>query len=202
MSELVNRTVFLYLLAIVSGFAVGSVYNQPWMPLLFGMVATCALVPTFIKMSNKATVHHTEGFANTEGFKNDISDMNDIGVEGSELTTLTQTTKSARNPFQNIMVDDYKYAPNRDSAPDITTTESKVALDAMFRTQWYSDPTDVFGKTQGQRMFLTQPNTTIPNDQKSYQEWLYKIPGKSCKEGNYDACYGGTNGSVIPWLNT
>jgi hypothetical protein len=208
MSELVNRTVLLYVVAIVSGLAVGSVYNQPWMPLLFGMVATCALVPTFIKMSNKAAVHHTEGLANTkglantEGFANDISDMNDIGVEGSELTTLTQTTKSARNPFQNIMVDDYKYAPNRDSAPDITTTESKVALDAMFRTQWYSDPTDVFGKTQGQRMFLTQPNTTIPNDQKSYQEWLYKIPGKSCKEGNYDACYGGTNGSVIPWLNT
>jgi len=207
MSELVNRTALLYVVAIVFGFAVGSVYNQPWMPLLFGMVATCALIPTFMKMRSKAARHlyteglATEGLANTEGFVDDISNMNDIGVKGSELTTLTQTTKSARNPFQNIMVDDYKYAPNRDSAPDITTTESKVALDAMFRTQWYSDPTDVFGKTQGQRMFLTQPNTSIPNDQKSYQEWLYKIPGKSCKEGNYDACYGGTNGSVIPWLN-
>lgn len=167
------------------------------MPLLFAMVATCALIPTFMKMSTKAAaaVHHTEGFVD------DISNMNDIGVKGSEITTLTQTTKSARNPFQNIMVDDYKYTPTRSAAPDITTTESKVSLDAMFRTQWYSDPTDVFGKTQGQRMFLTQPNTTIPNDQKSYQEWLYKIPGKSCKEGNYDACYGGTNGSVIPWLN-
>ena len=198
MSELVNRTVLLYLVAVVSGLAVGSLYNQPWMPLLFGMVATCALIPTFMKMRTKAAaIHHTE-----EGFVDDTSDMNDIGVEGSEITTLTQTTKSARNPFQNIMVDDYKYTPNRDAAPDITSTESKVSLDAMFRTQWYSDPTDVFGKTQGQRMFLTQPITTIPNDQKSYQEWLYKIPGKSCKEGNYDACYGGTNGSVIPWLNT
>ena len=198
MSELVNGTVLLYVVAVVSGLAVGSLYNQPWMPLLFGMVATCALIPTFMKMRNKAAIHHTE----EEGFVDDVSDMNDIGVEGSEITTLTQTTKSARNPFQNIMVDDYKYTPNRDAAPDITSTESKVALDAMFRTQWYSDPTDVFGKTQGQRMFLTQPITTIPNDQKSYQEWLYKIPGKSCKEGNYDACYGGTNGSVIPWLNT
>lgn len=198
MSELVNRTVFLYVIAIVSGFAVGSLYNQPWMPLLFAMVATCALIPTFMKMRTKAAaaVHHTEAFVD------DISDMNDTGVEGTQLDTLTQTTKSARNPFNNVLVDDYKYAPNRDAAPDITSTESKVALDAMFRTQWYSDPTDVFGKTQGQRMFLTQPNTTIPNDQKSYQEWLYKIPGKSCKEGNYDACYGGTNGSVIPWLNT
>jgi len=200
MSELVNRTVLLYVIAVISGLAVGSLYNQPWMPLLFGMVATCALIPTFMKMRSKAA-RQLYDMKNTEGFVDDISDMNDIGVKGSELTTLTQTTKSAKNPFQNIMVDDYKYAPNRDAAPDITTTESKVALDAMFRTQWYSDPTDVFGKTQGQRMFLTQPNTTIPNDQGSYQNWLYKIPGKSCKEGNYDACYGGTNGSVIPWLN-
>jgi hypothetical protein len=197
MSELVNRTVLLYVVAIVSGLAVGSLYNQPWMPLLFGMVATCALIPTFMKMRSKGTRE-----LYTEGFVDDISDMNDTGVEGSQLDTLTQTKKSARNPFNNVMVDDYKYAPNRSEAPDITSAESKVALDAMFRTQWYSDPTDVFGKTQGQRMFLTQPNTTIPNDQKSYQEWLYKIPGKSCKEGNYDACYGGTNGSVIPWLNT
>jgi hypothetical protein len=66
---------------------------------------------------------------------------------------------------------------------------------------WYNDPTDVFGKTQSQRMFVTQPSTTIPNDQKSYQELLYKIPGKTCKEGNPRACYGGTNGAAFPWLN-
>ena len=104
------------------------------------------------------------------------------------------------NPFNNILVDEYS-SPTRAPAPDITTTESKVALDAMFRTQWYSDPTDVFGKTQGQRMFVTAPVTTIPNDQGSYQNWLYKIPGKTCKEGNQDACYGGSEGAVMPWLN-
>ena len=212
MSELVNRTVLVYLVGIVSGFVFGSLSNQPWMPLLFGMIATCALIPTFMKMRNTANLYEMVGSTPTstfgqmkdisEGFVDDISNMNDTGVEGSQLEVATTTTQNARNPFQNIAVDDYKYAPTRSAAPDITSTESKVALDAMFRTQWYSDPTDVFGKTQGQRMFLTQPNTTIPNDQKSYQNWLYKIPGKTCKEGNYDACYGGTNGAVIPWLNT
>jgi hypothetical protein len=200
MSELVNRTVLVYLVGIVSGFVFGSLSNQPWMPLLFGMIATCALIPTFMKMRNTANLYEMKDIS--EGFVDDISNMNDTGVEGSQLEVATTTTQNARNPFQNIAVDDYKYAPTRSAAPDITSTESKVALDAMFRTQWYSDPTDVFGKTQGQRMFLTQPNTTIPNDQKSYQNWLYKIPGKTCKEGNYDACYGGTNGAVIPWLNT
>ena len=200
MSELVNRTVLVYLVGIVSGFVFGSLSNQPWMPLLFGMIATCALIPTFMKMRNTANLYEMKDIS--EGFVDDISNMNDTGVEGSQLEVATTTTQNARNPFQNIAVDDYKYAPTRSAAPDITSTESKVALDAMFRTQWYSDPTDVFGKTQGQRMFLTQPNTTIPNDQKSYQNWLYKIPGKTCKEGNYDACYGGTNGAVMPWLNS
>jgi len=50
-------------------------------------------------------------------------------------------------------------------------------------------------------MFITQPVTTIPNDQDSYQKWLYKIPGKSCKEGGAENCYGGTEGAMLPWLN-
>ena len=205
MSELVNRIILAYSVSVISGFAIGSLYGKAWMPLLFGMIATCALIPTFMKMRNKARpLYEEDNYSSnsSEGFVDDTTDMNHTGVEGSQLNTLTQTTKNARNPFQNITVDDYKYAPTRAAAPDITTTDSKVALDAMFRTQWYSDPTDVFGKTQGQRMFISQPNTTIPNDQGSYQNWLYKIPGKTCKEGNYDACYGGTNGAVIPWLNS
>jgi hypothetical protein len=30
---------------------------------------------------------------------------------------------------------------------------------------------------------------------------LYKIPGKTCKEAGGEACYGGTDGGPIPWLN-
>ena len=191
MSELVNRVVLVFVTAVLAGFALGSVLGQPWMPLLFGMVATCFLIPTFIKMRSYELFK--EGFEDSE---------NEEPVQGSQLEAVTKTTASARNPFQNVMVDDYKYAPTRAAAPDITTPQAKVELDAMFRTQWYSDPTDVFGKTQSQRMFVTQPNTTVPNDQGSYQDWLYKIPGKTCKEGNYDACYGGTNGAIMPWLNT
>ena len=219
MSELVNRAVLVYAVSLVLGFIVGSVTKKSWMPLFFGIIATCFLIPTFMKMK---TYERFKDASGSEGFKdasgsegfNDASgseafadasgsegfdDMN--AVEGSQLDKLTKTTSSARNPFQNVMVDDYKYAPTRAAAPDMTTPEAKIELDAMFRTQWYSDPTDVFGKSQSQRMFVTQPNTTVPNDQDSYQKWLYKVPGKTCKEGNYDACYGGSGGAVIPWLD-
>ncbi len=123
--------------------------------------------------------------------------MNDVGVSGTLLTS----EFNSKNPFQNVLIDEIKYAPTRGAAADITTTGSKVALDEFFRVQWYSDPTDVFGKAQSQREFVSMPNTTIPNDQGSYQDWLYKIPGKTCKEGGAPNCYGGTNGGVLPWTN-
>jgi hypothetical protein len=75
-------------------------------------------------------------------------------------------------------------------------------LDAFFKVQWSSDPTDVFGRTQSQRQFVAMPSTSIPNDQGSYQNWLYKIPGKTCKEGGRQACLPGTDGAVVPWLST
>jgi hypothetical protein len=45
------------------------------------------------------------------------------------------------------------------------------------------------------------PSTSIPNDVHSYQNWLYKIPFKTCKEGNSAACVPGTDGGAFPWLN-
>ena len=78
----------------------------------------------------------------------------------------------------------------------------RAPLDDFFRTEFYSDPTDVFGKTQSQRQFITMPSTSIPNDQDSYQNWLYRIPGKTCKEGGREACLPGTDGGPIPWLNS
>ena len=198
MSELVNRVVLIYLIFFVAGFILGSACNISGMPLLFGIIATCFLFPTFMKMREYNQM--AEGFADSE--PDAVEHSNELtGQEGTQLDKITKAASTARNPFQNVMPDDYKYAPTRDAAPSVTIPEAKIALDSMFRTQWYSDPTDVFGKTQSQRMFVTQPNTTIPNDQESYQSWLYKIPGKTCKEGNYDACYAGTGGGVIPWLD-
>ena len=34
-----------------------------------------------------------------------------------------------------------------------------------------------------------------------FASWLYRIPGKTCKEGGREACLAGTDGGPIPWLN-
>jgi hypothetical protein len=212
-SELINEIVFIYLFALIIGFLASSALKGA--PMVAGLVATVYLIPTFMKLRNVeafriqfigsesvaedsddpdelyqaglvANASPSEGFVVSQP----VPDFNDTGVVGAPA-----------NPLNNVLVSEIKYAPTRAAAPDITTRDSKIAMDDFFRVQWYSDPTDVFGKSQSQREFITQPSTTIPNDQGSYQDWLYKIPGKTCKEGNAAACYGGTNGAQMPWLN-
>lgn len=112
-----------------------------------------------------------------------------------------RTPPTARNLFMNVLLDEIKYNPDRPTAASVDNPTVKQTLDDYFRVQWFSDPTDVFGKNQSQRQFVTQPSTTVPNDQGSFADWLYKIPGKTCKEGGREACLSGTDGGPIPWLN-
>lgn len=153
-----------------------------------------------------------------EHFVNGTNDK-EVGVKGIEepighASTLSQTAgtysgptlpeytpPTARNLFMNILVDEYKYHPERPEAADVDHPAVKQAMDDFFRVQWFSDPTDVFGKNQNQRQFITQPSTTVPNQQGEFADWLYRIPGKTCKEGGRPACLAGTDGSAIPWLS-
>ena len=112
------------------------------------------------------------------------------------------TLPSPRNPFMNVLIDEIKYNPLRKGAKSVEDPVVKSTMDDFFRVNWFSDPTDVFGKSQNQRQFITMPSTTVPNDRESFQNWLYKIPGKTCKEGGREACVGGTEGAAIPWLNS
>jgi hypothetical protein len=118
---------------------------------------------------------------------------------GSSLPDYTPPT--SRNLFMNVLLDEIKYNPDRPEAATVGNPTVKQTMDDFFRVQWFSDPTDVFGKNQGQRQFITQPSTTVPNDQGSFADWLYKIPGKTCKEGGRAACLSGSDGSHLPWLN-
>jgi hypothetical protein len=127
----------------------------------------------------------------------DVIGFKNTGIQSK----LYETGPTARNPFMNVLIDELKFNPGRPRAESVLDPAVKVKLDDFFRTEFFNDPTDVFGRSQSQRQFITMPATSIPNDVDSYQNWLYKIPGKTCKEGNPDACVPGTNGATIPWLS-
>ena len=63
----------------------------------------------------------------------------------------------------------------------------KKALDH----QLYRDESDIFDNLHSQRTFYTMPVTTIPNKQKKFAEFLYKMP-PTCKEGNGGGCINNT----------
>ena len=188
-SELTNTIVVWYGLAVVIGAIVYTIYGSAYPALLVLLTATFILIPVFLSYGK---------------LQKPVADCPPKKKEG--FTTFFQpvpskTESTARNPFMNVLIDEIKYNPTRPPAANSSSLNNKLLLDDFFRVQFTSDPTDVFGKTQSQRQFITMPSTTVPNDQASYQDWLYKIPGKTCKEGGREACLPGTDGGKIPWLN-
>ena len=149
-------------------------------------------------------VHPKEHFVNGGSSQGSVQPSGVVEVDafpyaGPALPDYTPPT--SRNLFMNVLLDEIKYNPGRPEAAPVSNGDVKQTMDDYFRVQWFSDPTDVFGKNQSQRQFVTQPSTTVPNDQGAFANWLYKIPGKTCKEGGRDACLAGTDGGAIPWLN-
>ena len=64
-----------------------------------------------------------------------------------------------------------------------------------FNKNLYRDLTDVYGKNNSQRQFYTTPITTVPNDQNSFANWLYRSE-KTCKEGDGNRCSANNYGSL------
>lgn len=116
-----------------------------------------------------------------------------IGADGG-----LRTEPTAANPYMNLLVSEYSMNPTRPPAASIQSIAARSEIDQFFDTMFADDPGDVFRKTQSQRMWVTQPVTTVPNDQDSYQNWLYRVPGRTCKEGNGVVCNFVTD-NKIPW---
>jgi hypothetical protein len=123
-----------------------------------------------------------------------------------EQATITEgfadkTDPAPANPFMNVLIPEIKYDPERPEAASVDDPTVKQQLDDMFRTNFFNDPTDVFGKSQDQRQFITMPSTSIPNDRESFMKWCYNITPQNCKSGGREGCLPGTDGGPITSLN-
>ena len=114
----------------------------------------------------------------------------------------TRTLPTGPNPFMNLLINEIKDNPKKPPAINIDTPEMGRELSDQFQSRVYNDPNDVFQHTQNQRIWVVQPSTSIPNDRESYQNWLYRVPGKTCKEGNNAVCRTATEGTAVTWLSS
>jgi len=213
-SELVNHIILVYIVAGVAGLALSYARNDYTFSAISIALATIWSLPAIFKLigTKRARENFQDGAGAaaaagaTEGAENETKKWTSADavpvydVIGSGAASPTLTLPTARNPFMNVLIDEIKYNPKRPMAASVLDPSVKVGLDDFFRSGFYSDPTDVFGRTQSQRQFVTMPSTSIPNDVDSYQKWLYKIPGKTCKEGGREACLPGTDTCCLPWL--
>jgi hypothetical protein len=187
-----------------------AVVRMDWRWLMTGVVFALFGVAAWFFMQARGSVR--EGFDELEeGFSapsvpltaapilTDASSLNNrylpdvIGQKG-------RTDPTPANPFMNVLISEISDNPYRDPAAYVEGAETKATLDDYFSTLFANNPGDVFNHTQSQRQFVTMPVTTIPNEQGAFADWLYRVPGRTYKEGNTAAGPFYTTGAEqLPW---
>ena len=116
--------------------------------------------------------------------------MNDEFLEGTK-----------KNPFSNVLLNDYDYNPNKKPAPPIYKPEvtDNILSEAKNMVQklnpgqpniadkLFRDLGEQYVFEQSLRPFYSTASTTIPNDQSGFADFCYGSM-ISCKEGNLFAC--------------
>jgi hypothetical protein len=197
-SDITNEVAAVYIFFFIVGSLLAIGLQYPYALPICLAIATLYLGPAvwaLYHLPNCSNPKSKEGFVATEQVVGVLEEPN--GENPGEY----ETSPSYRNPFMNVLIDEIKYNPQRPAARSIQAPDVQDSLDAFFRVQWTSDPTDIYGKTQSQREFVAMPSTSVPNDQGSFADWLYRIPGKTCKEGGRESCLPGTDGGPVTWLN-
>ena len=93
---------------------------------------------------------------------------------------------SANNPTANILQNDYQNTDRKlSNLLNDKTIQNKIKKSLDHRL--YRDESDIFDNLHSQRTFYTMPVTTIPNKQKDFANFLYKMP-MTCKEGSGATC--------------
>jgi hypothetical protein len=133
---------------------------------------------------------------NFEGPARDYLTKNNIPVSEDMFSTPTSD-----NPFNNVLVTDYDYNPNKSPAPPAfnkNINDKIISQTKQFIAEVHPDQPDISKKLfsslgdnldfeQSLRPFHSTASTTIPNDQGAFAEFCYGSM-ISCKEGNDFAC--------------
>jgi hypothetical protein len=177
----VSRTIIL--LTIIS-FA----YSQQSRILIIGIITLAAIYFLY--------VYRTQERKKIEQFENPALEV----LKDFDTTGIFDTPTSI-NPLSNILLPDIDFNPDKKPAPPTTSEKTKTAiLDSAKQLVADANPgqpdivdkifTDLGDKLifeQSMQQFVSNPSTTIPNDQTAFAEFCY---GNmiSCKEGNEFAC--------------
>ena len=163
---------------------------------LFSLVLLYKMKMENILKSNIKDLNIKEGFTNPELYK---------------MLRKNFTEPTVTNPAMNVLLTEIDDNPNRKTA---APSYNKVVENDMnektkeFITNNFDDKTNIderlfkdlgdsFVFDQSMRTWNSTPNTTVPNDQKSFAEYCYGDM-ISCKDGDELAC---TRSAPPHWIN-
>lgn len=131
-----------------------------------------------------------EGYRSSTGLAADAQPLPMNSASGfKKPVKCTRPTRD--NPFMNVLATEYGTRPKRGAACDIQDERVKGRVESLFEeagpTGLVRDSDDIFHRRASSRQFVTNPATTIPNDQGAFANWLYGKP-PTCKRGDRSAC--------------
>ena len=193
-----NAITRLVLLLTVLGFLVTKNINI----IFTGFITLAIFVILYNTQYNLNTSSNSSGGANAKASKKE-------GFVNSQMYNMLKphlTTPTIQNPMMNVLLPEISYNPTRyEAAPAYNpkvekeinhSTEGYVVLDfeprsmteaEKLRKKLFADLGDKYEFDDSMRTFYTNPNTTIPNDQKGFAEFCFGDM-ISCKEANEFAC--------------
>ena len=145
------------------------------------IIVSAAVSIIVLVMIHKSKSHSKEGMKNL--------DIKINKEEFEELLNEEFTMPTKKNPFMNVLMNEYKDNPKRKSAAPVYNEE--VLDDATKKSKndekLYKNLGDNLTFQNSLRNFYSTPNTNIPNNQKEFAEFCYGNMA-SCKEGDEFMC--------------
>jgi hypothetical protein len=134
-----------------------------------------------------------------ESFEN--NPIKDYVQKNGGINSAVFDKPTAGNPFSNVLIPDYDYHPHKKPAPPAYNDNTAANILQQAKNlviQANPDQPDIADKLfhdlgdelvfeQSMRPFMSNPATTIPNDQEAFSNFCYGSM-VSCKEGNSFAC--------------
>lgn len=141
-----------------------------------------------------------EKYRNKElfGGMNDLPTNEDNGIPTKPASTLF-SKPTDKNPLSNVLLTDYDYNVDKKPAPPVDGSKDEILESAKklilnlhpdqpdLANKLFHSMGDNFEFEQSMRPFISQPCTTIPNDQTAFAQYCYGDM-ISCKQGNQFAC--------------
>lgn len=161
------------------------IFRQPiyWLYIPISIIVIVILLNTIKETKNTQTEKETfkpiieSGYIDSDGTMR-FNRVTDLPTTKPEVSfTCRKPTKD--NPFMNPLVTDFNtFTPTACNSDD---EEINNEITKAFKSDLFSDVNDAFDKMNSQRQFYTVPNTSVPNNQSEFANWLYRCP-VTCKE--------------------